>query len=339
MKTSYVLPQSSPFFSYLLVSLLLVTFAQAVSARPVEGNRAGLTSQERQCIEQGWRRVTMDIAGQQRELLWKGPDGAWSKGAIIAMHGGGGQHFQWCTPKARLVAPQVRFSNQAIAEGFAVFLLNSSDQVTDTNGRPCGKIWDDEVRQRANLDLPFIGRVIRSTMPDVRPRGSRTEVFLTGLSSGGYMTVRAATHFNDLITAFAPVSSGDPYGWHRICEPGLTGRRSVHGAGFDNETGKQIIEYDSCLSPYYPNEKPWDGQKRSLRPAFRVFRHEMDGINDKSCSEKISRQLRVNGYPGEADFVLRGGRRSLLNHLWQDAYNRPILDFFSRQLGSKQVPD
>jgi hypothetical protein len=26
------------------------------------------------------------------------------------------------------------------------------------------------------------------------------------------------------------------------------------------------------------------------------------------------------------------GRRSLANHLWQDAYNRPILEFFTSQL-------
>lgn len=136
------------------------------------------------------------------------------------LHGGGGQHTHFCVANHPIIAPQVRFTELALAQGFAVFVLNSSDRVTDTEGRVCGKVWDDEVRDRPNLDLPFIGEVIQSVMRQVRPAGSRTEVFLTGLSSGGYMTVRAATHFEALVTALAPVSSGDPYGWHRICAPG-----------------------------------------------------------------------------------------------------------------------
>jgi len=134
--------------------------------------------------------------------------------------------------------PQVRFSDQALAEGFAVFLLNSTDKVTDNEGRLCGKVWDDEVRKRPNLDLPFIEELIRILIPQVRPQGSRNEIFLTGLSSGGYMTARAATHLDGLITAL-PRFQRRPYGWHRICEKNLSPRQTVFGAGFDNETGKQ----------------------------------------------------------------------------------------------------
>lgn len=288
--------------------------------------------QERQCIARGWQRVAMQAAGVPRKLLWKAPAGAWSRGAIVVLHGGGGRHFQWCTANSPLVAPQVRFSERAVAEGYAVFLLDSSDRVTDREGRICGKVWDDEVRERPNLDLPLIGQVLRELMPRLRPAGSRTEVFLTGLSSGGYMTVRAATHFDDLVTAFAPVSSGDPYGWHRVCEPGLSARKTVQGAGYDNETGKQIIERDACLADHHPNEQPWDSTRPATKPAFRVFHHEMDGINDRSCADKVSRLLRLHGYPGEADFVLRGGRRSLANHLWQDEYSGAVLAFFAGRM-------
>lgn len=290
-----------------------------------------IAPQERQCMTRGWLRESMEIGGVQRELLWKSPAGRWSKGAIIVMHGGGGQHFQWCVANAPVVAPQVKFSEQAVAEGFAVFLLNSSDRVTDNDGRVCGKVWDDEVRSRPNLDLPFIDAVMRKLIPQLRPAESTPALFVTGLSSGGYMTVRAATHFDDLVTAFAPVSSGDPYGWHRVCKTGLTARTKVHGAGFDNETGKQITELDACRADVYPNEKPWDSAEPAAKPAFRIFRHAQDGINDQSCGEKVSRLLREQGYRGQPDFILQGGRRSLANHLWLDAYNRPILDFSADQ--------
>ncbi len=284
----------------------------------------------------GWQRVVLQVSGLQRVLLWKGPQGPWTKGAILVLHGGGGHHFQWCVADPAIVEPQVRFTELAVAQGFAVFSLESSDQVTDNEGRVCGKVWDDEVRDRPNLDLPFIGQVLRTLIPHLRPGGSRREVFITGLSSGGYMTVRAATHFDGLITAFAPVSSGDPYGWHRRCDKSLgLGRSNVHGAGFDNDTGKQIIERDACLAQSYPREKPWDSMNPPVKPTFRVFHHEDDGINERSCAEKVIRQLRAHGYPEVPAFWLRGdGRRSLANHLWQDAYNVPILDFLTSRLGA-----
>ena len=51
-------------------------------------------------------------------------------------------------------------------------LLNSSDNINDRQGRLCGKVWDDEVRERANLDLPFIGDVLRTVIPPLRPASS-----------------------------------------------------------------------------------------------------------------------------------------------------------------------
>lgn len=314
-----------------LMGAQLIACGDVMSARRASHDATEVAPQEKQCMARGWQRVVVQVAGVPRQLLWQAPTSPWSRGSIIVLHGGGGQHFQWCVANAPVVAPQVRFSELALAEGFAVFLLNSSDRVTDNGGQVCGKVWDDEVRNRPNLDLPFIGEVIREVIPRLRPGGSRREVFITGLSSGGYMTVRAATHFDDLITAFAPVSSGDPYGWHRLCEASLTSRTTVHGAGFDNETGKQIIEQGSCRAQAYPHEKTWDSARPAVKPTFRIFHHEMDGINDLSCSEKVGKLLRQHGYPGSSDFLLRGGRRSLANHLWQDAYNRPILDFFSNQ--------
>lgn len=319
---------------HLTLALLATGLLASTSAmaQTVTHGFADAAMQERQCQAKGWQRVVTQVAGLSRQVLWKAPTGPWTKGAILVMHGGGGQHFQWCVANARIVRPQVNFSEMAVADGFAVLLLNSSDQVTDHQGRACGKVWDDEVRERANLDLPFLGQVMRELLPSLRPAGSRPQVFLAGHSSGGYMAVRAATHFDDLVTAFAPVASGDPYGWHRLCEAGMNARTNVHGAGFDNETRRQITEPEACRAERHPNEKPWDSTRPATLPAFRLFRHEQDGINDRSCTEKVGRQLRERGYRGEPDFVLMGGRRSLAAHYWQDGYNRPLLDFFNAQL-------
>jgi len=319
----------------LVGSVLLSGCGPRAGTRPVDPAAADAPPQVRQCLARGWQRETVQAAGMPRELLWKGPPGPWTKGAILVLHGGGGHHFQWCVANAPIVASQVRFTEQALADGFAVFLLESTDRVTDLEGRACGKVWDDELRERPNLDLPFLRAVLDELAPARRPPGSRTSMFITGLSSGGYMSVRAATHLGDRISAFAPVSSGDPYGWHRVCEAGMNLRTRVHGGGFDNETGLQITERDACRANGYAHERPWDGDG-TARPPFRVFRHEQDGINDRSCAEKASRLLREHGHPGEPDFVLTGGPRGLAAHLWQDAYTRPLLDFFTGQGGARQ---
>ena len=94
-------------------------------------------------------------------------------GSIIVLHGGGGHHFQFCVANAPTVEAQVRFTERALTKGFAVFLLESSDRVTDGEGRSCGKVWDDEVRDRPNIDLPFVDEVISSIIPRLRPPGSR----------------------------------------------------------------------------------------------------------------------------------------------------------------------
>jgi poly(3-hydroxybutyrate) depolymerase len=252
------------------------------------------------------------------------------------MHGGGGKYYQFCADDGPFSLPQIAFSESAVTQGFGVLLLDSTEgaangPVTDNQGRSCGKVWDDEVRARPNVDLPFIGKVIDELIPSKRPAGSKSSVFITGLSSGGYMTVRAATHFDDRVTAFAPVSNGDPYGWYRLCDPALGNRDEVAGAGFDRETNLQIIQRNACLAPSYPNEKIWDTTNPTRKPTFRLFHHENDGINDLSCNDKLQAQLLAHGYPDAGRLLLTGGTRNLANHLWQTAYNQPLLDFFAAQ--------
>ena len=290
-----------------------------------------VTVQEQQCKQAGWRSETLLVAGLARGVLWKPPAGAWTRGALVVLHGGGGQHANFCVANVDLIAAQVRFTDMALAQGFAVFLLDSTDRVTDTEDRLCGKVWDDEVRQRDNLDLPFIDEVLTRLIPASRPAGSRTELYLSGLSSGGYMAVRAATRFGSLITAFAPVASGDPYGWVRDCTPRAGDRVNVFGVGLDAETRRNISEIGACASTSWPNEKPWEGSAVEPKPPFRVFHHAQDGINDRSCVDKLRLQLTRRGWPEAMPLTLEGGPRSAEVHYWQDAYNAPLLAWLGEQ--------
>jgi poly(3-hydroxybutyrate) depolymerase len=316
-----------------LVALALVgsSCGGGGSAAVAASTGSAPTTQESQCNATGWAREVVSAAGLQRLVLWKAPS-AWTKGAIVVMHGGGGSHTNFCVANVSLIAPQVRFTEMALARGFAVFLLDSSDQVTDNLGRLCGKVWDDEVRDRANLDLPFIEDVLQRLVPGKRPTGSRVETFLVGHSSGGYMAVRAGSQLAGLVTAMAPVASGDPYGWFRDCSPRPGDRPNVFGAGFDNETRRQIIEPGACAAASYPNEKPWPVVSSSPKPGFRLFHHEQDGINDRSCVDKVRTQLLARGYPETAPFTLSGPSRSADVHYWLDDYNAPILNYLQSQL-------
>lgn len=283
------------------------------------------TVQEEQCRALGWQRLVVPAEGLQRLVLWKAPAGAWARGAIVVMHGGGGSHTNFCVANVARIAAQVRFTEAALAQGFAVFLLDSSDRITDTEGRLCGKVWDDESRSRPNLDLPFVEQVVLAEIPARRPAGSAAAVFLTGLSSGGFMSVRAATRLGPRITAFAPVAAGDPYGWTRDCTRRAGDRPNVAGIAVDNETRRPVSEPGACNAAAYPNEKPWDGAALEPKPPFRTFHHEQDGIVDRSCVDKQRLQLRTRGYPEIAALTLQGGSRSADVHDWQDDYNAPLL--------------
>lgn len=294
------------------------------------GTDAGLSASEVACLDAGWTRELIDVGGRQRKVLWRGPDASWAQGAILVLHGGGGKADDFCTG-GPLVQPQLAFSALARARGFAVFALDSTDGVvTDAQGRPCGKRFDFSVLSRANLDLPFIAYVGQQLVPARRPAGSSDKRFITGLSTGGYMTIRAATTFDDWVTAFAPVSAGDPYGTDTICDPSLSPRDSAVGILVDRETRLEITNDGACTSDAgYPNEAAWSTTSPPLKPAFRQFHHASDGIVDLSCMQKATATLAANGYRGAAPALVPAvSMESPLLHLWLNVYNQPLVDYF-----------
>jgi hypothetical protein len=187
--------------------------------------------------------------------------------------------------------------------------------------------------------LPFIERVVLGEIPARRTAGSSAVIFLTGLSSGGFMSVRAATHLGANITAFAPVASGDPYGWVRDCTRRPGDRVQVAGVGLDRETRQPITRAGACAAPAYPNELPWDSAAARPLPPFRIVHHAQDGILDRSCVDKQRAQLIARGFPeGAPPLMLEGGARRIGAHFWQEAYNAPLLAWFAALADAAAAP-
>lgn len=326
-----------PRLSLLAVSVpLIVVLAAGCSGRlrstsGVAPAESTVNTLAQSCLRQGWQQVNLRVDGLERRVLWKGPPEGWDNGVILVLHGGGGQADHLCAG-GMLVQPQIRFAKLALERGFAVFALDATtDQVTDAAGRACGKRFDFSVLDRRNLDLRYVETIITETVPAKRPKGSNPAVFITGLSTGGYMTTRVAGELGDSITAFAPVSAGDPYGTDTICDTSLSARTAAKGILVDRQTGKEIVDDAACVSSVTTREATWLGST-GRRPPFKQFHHEADGIVDISCMRKATVMLERNGFPASEPYVIpRRGRKDFFKHLWLDDYNAPLLDFFASQ--------
>lgn len=289
---------------------------------------------EKECLQKGWQKTTINVDGLPRKILWKGPKQAWKNGAIIALHGGGGTYSNFCT-NIELGKPMIDFSELAISQGFAVISLDSEDGLLrDTEGYSCGKRWLSMAEDnKSNPDLLFIEKVITEVIPSLRPANSPKDIFITGISNGGFMTVLAATHFGDKISAFAPVSAGDPYGIYVDCIQ--VPLRDTPGKLIDSETNKPINEKNACKADSYTHEKQW--RVMGFQTSFKLFYHEGDGVDDTSCKEKIQHLLVEHGYKDDGSFVIKNvGIKRIINHFWREEYNQPLIEFFIRYANKNQ---
>jgi dienelactone hydrolase len=290
---------------------------------------------ETECLEKGWHKLTVDIKGVQRKILWKSPKSPWKHGAIIALHGGGGTYSNFCA-NIRIGKPMVEFSQLALSEGFAVFSLESEEgYLRDDKGASCGKRWLSMAQgKKPNPDLQFIEKVLTETIPRLRPSGSANNIFMTGISNGGFMTILASTHFADKITAFAPVSAGDPYGIFVDCTEGSAFRHTP-GKLIDLETKKPVNEDKACKADKFPHEKKWKAAESKEGTPFKFFYHKGDAVLDISCKKKAEQMLVEHGYRNSGAFVINGGRKRILNHFWLSEYNRPLIEFFKEHTDNK----
>jgi pimeloyl-ACP methyl ester carboxylesterase len=290
---------------------------------------------EKQCINKGWNKLSQQVESEQRKILWRAPEGAWRRGAIIVLHGGGGSYSNYCA-SLPINQPMIDFAELALKNGFAVFSPDSADGLsTDALGNSCGKRWASVADDRSpNPDVLFIRHLITDVLPQLRPAKSSANIFLTGISNGGLMTVLASTQLADYVTAFAPISAGDPYGMYMDCREGLPIRPNAPGGFYDLETNQPINRKDACISSSYTHESVWPSSQTKTPRAFKMFYSEDDAAIHTSCKEKAVRQLRDHGYQRKRSYVLKStGRRTIIGHFWQKSYNRPLLNFFSRFSG------
>lgn len=305
----------------------------SVSTPTPTDNQALYNNYEKECLQKGWQKVTINVDGLPRRILWKGPEQAWTNGAIIALHGGGGTYSNYCA-NIELGKPMIDFSELAISQGFAVISLESEDGfLRDTKGYSCGKRWLSMEVDKPNPDLLFIEKVITEVIPGLRPANSAKDIFITGISNGGFMTVLAATHFGDKISAFAPVSAGDPYGTYVDCAE--VPLRDTPGKFIDIETNKPVNEKNACKADSYPHEKQWTIV--GSQTPFKLFYHEGDAVVDTSCKEKVQRLLVEHGYKDEGSFVTKNvGIKRIINHFWREEYNQPLIEFFTGYANKNQ---
>jgi poly(3-hydroxybutyrate) depolymerase len=322
----------------LLAALILGLLALSAPIACADGRGAERAHRARPgALADGWQMLEVAVGPTTRTLLWKGPE-RWSRGAILVLHGGGGTAVDWCHAMPTRVPAideslraQADFSRLAVAGGFAVFALDAtSDQVVDAAGQPCGKRFDALVVEgRENVDLPFIAAVIGPVLASLRPAGSSRSLFLVGESTGGAMAVRAAARFSGLISAAAPAAACDPYGCD--ADAGVDTGREARGVLIDRGSGRRITEPGAAGDgPPYAGERAWESPPAPARPPVLVLHHADDGIVDRSCHRRLMHQLAANSFPAEALVLPGDGRRSALAHLWQRAYNRPVLDFLAR---------
>jgi len=321
----------------LTISIFLFDSASAQSATYKEDQIQALYDyHEEKCVEKGWQKKFVNINGVERKILWKGPKNKWQNGVIITLHGGGGTYSNYCS-NLPIGKPMVDFGDLALKEGFAVFSLDSGrDLMLDENKVPCGKRWDCLAQdQRSNRDLDFIEKVITEIIPELRPDNSSEDIFMTGISNGGFMTILASTHFNDKVRAFAPVSAGDPYGIYIDCSDKSTGRKNAPGRWYDKDTNIEMGKTDSCVYSY---EKQFAELMTKNKLPFKQFHHEGDSAVDISCMRRVQNLLVQNGYKDKGSYIIKNvGQKRLWKHFWLSRYNYPLIEFFKNYAKKKSI--
>lgn len=315
-----------------IVLILVLATALVVLARP-KMSQALFEKHERSALQRGWHRVEMVVDGRTRQVLWKGPQGAW-KGAIVCLHGGGGTYSNFAS-NISLGQPMVEFGELALQRGFAVFSPDSGwDLAKDKKGRGYGKRWDSFAQSsRSNVDLPFLEKLVDELIPDCRPVESGRGIFLTGISNGGFMTILTASHFPGKFVAFAPVSAGDPYGttldlgaktkWPRPSAPGV----------FRDRGTKEKISVNQGTVDVYSEEAAWPKVTGVPLPSFKQFHHAGDVGVSLSCMRRATHHLTEQGFKDDGAFILPAqGKRNLRKHFWMSQYNKPLLDYFESKI-------
>lgn len=126
-----------------------------------------------------------------REYWWAGPTGAGRKvPLVVVLHGGGGRALQ--------IARYTGFEGQAAKSGFALVIPQGVK-----------RRWNDGRQVNRSPKTNDVG-FLRATVQAVLRKNSRIDprrVFFTGISNGGFMSLRMACDASDLVAGVAAVTA------------------------------------------------------------------------------------------------------------------------------------
>jgi polyhydroxybutyrate depolymerase len=151
---------------------------------------------------------SLDHGGAARAYLVFLPDGprpaAGGMPLVVMLHGGGAP--------AELMALYSRFNEIAARENFAIIYP-----------RGIGRWWNDGrlINGRGETDaddVSFIRAVVADFGAKVTPI-DRSRIYASGISNGGFMSLRLACEAADLFTAVAPVAASMPEELGARCRP------------------------------------------------------------------------------------------------------------------------
>jgi polyhydroxybutyrate depolymerase len=197
-------PSRKKVWSLLIISGVLL-FAGGSLAAP--GNwrlRLRERLQKRPEMASQMQRYQVTVNGLQRHYyLYQPPQASLNQPLLIGLHGG--------KSKADRFAETTGFNELANREGFAVAYPEGID-----------KQWNDG-RNTPSLpqqdDIAFLRAVVNDVDAKLTKSSKTREVYVTGISNGGFMAQRAACELSDRITAVASVASTMAEATGKTCQP------------------------------------------------------------------------------------------------------------------------
>lgn len=275
---------------------------------------------------------SIEVAGWKRTYLTYLPQGL-PKGAplVLVMHGSGQNGTQI------RIETGYGFERLADQHGFAVAYPDSSS--FDWND--CSKVGDFSVNGHLVDDVGFLGALADKLISDIGV--DRSRVFATGVSSGGFMSIRLALEAPSQFRAVAAVSANVPAPENFKCTPAAQGTSVM----IMNGTKDPLVPFaggeSNLLGLFYKG-----GNVRSSYESgqyFADFDHiaSSPATNQPSATDGVEQFQWRNDSKVEVELVaIRGGGHGLPQPYYRRARllgpspmnpNGPamIWDFFARQ--------
>jgi polyhydroxybutyrate depolymerase len=217
----------------------------------------------------------MTVGGRTRTFLRYVPRGM-RPGAplVLVMHGSGEQADQI------RVGTGYGFERLADKEGFAVVYPNS----ISFDWNDCSRVGDFSVDGREADDVGYLNALVERTVADLNVDPRR--VFATGVSAGGFMSLRLAIEAPERYRAVAAVSASVPAPENFKCHPAGVGTSVM----IMNGTKDPLVPFKggevNLLGLFYKN-----GNVRSARDSAQYFAD----LNEMGVAPTVKTSLAAAG--------------------------------------------